>query len=115
MLTDHDIAQLMNAHSLQGGNNDSPWWLTFARAVERSAVAHSDATADAVRFRWLCRYPDWHFIEHLCRQTTASTSAEFLADLRRVIDARRSVELGPLEQHVQPNVGIEPTSRRTEG
>lgn len=34
MLTDHDIAQLMNAHSLQGGNNDSPWWLTFARAVE---------------------------------------------------------------------------------
>lgn len=105
MLTDHDIAQLMNAHSLQGGNNDSPWWLTFARAVERNAVkdAHSDATADAVRFRWLCRYPDWHFIEHLCRQTTASTSAEFLADLRRVIDARRSVELGSLEQHVPPN------------
>lgn len=39
MLTDHEIAQLMNSHSLQGGNNDSPWWLTFARAVERAAVA----------------------------------------------------------------------------
>lgn len=38
MLTDRDIALLMNRHSLQGGNNDSPWWLTFARAVERAAV-----------------------------------------------------------------------------
>ena len=61
-----------------------------------------DDCADALRFRWMCRYPDWHFIEHLCRQTNASTSAEFLADLRRVIDARRSVELDPLEQHVSP-------------
>lgn len=191
MLTDHYIAQLMNQHSLQDGNNDSPWWLTFARAVEARAGAdanhaledeckrtdslltilglpaercrsaggsliprkvmtlmgearaaacwphfdewwnspaadplraaypdadgrdfeciwiaasarNQDDTADAVRFSWLCEHPDWHFIEHLCRQTTASTSAEFLADLRRVIDARRSVELGPLEQHVPP-------------
>lgn len=38
MLTDRDIALLMNRHSLQGGNNDSPWWLTFARAVESAAV-----------------------------------------------------------------------------
>ena len=89
-------------------------WNACARAgdIERAKLA--DDTADALRFRWLCRYPDWHFIEHLCRypdwhfiehlcrQTTASTSAECLADLRRVIDARRSVELGPLEQHVPP-------------
>ena len=38
MLTDRDIALLMNRNSLQGGNNDSPWWLLFARAVERAAV-----------------------------------------------------------------------------
>lgn len=38
MLTDRDIALLMNRHSLQDGNNDSPWWLLFARAVERAAV-----------------------------------------------------------------------------
>ena len=37
MLTDRDIALLMNRHSLQGGNNDSQWWLLFARAVERAA------------------------------------------------------------------------------
>lgn len=35
LLTDHDIAKLMNRQSLQGGNNDSPWWLLFARDVER--------------------------------------------------------------------------------
>lgn len=81
-------------------------WNACARAgdIERAKLA--DDTADALRFRWLCRYPDWHFIEHLCRQTTASTSAEFLADLRRVIDARRSVELGSLEQHVPPNAKL---------
>ena len=39
MMTDHHIAQLMNMHSLQDGNNDSPWWLTFARAVEARAGA----------------------------------------------------------------------------
>ena len=47
MLTDHDIAQLMNTHSLQGGNNDSPWWLTFARAVEQLA-AEEQAYAKAL-------------------------------------------------------------------
>lgn len=45
MLTDHEIAQLMNHHSLQGGNNDSPWWLTFARAVERMAAERSSKSA----------------------------------------------------------------------
>lgn len=77
-------------------------WNACARVGEIERGKLADDIADALRFRWLCRYPDWHFIEHLCRQTTASTSAEFLADLRRVIDARRSVELGPLEQHVPP-------------
>lgn len=43
MLTDYDIGQLMNAHSLQGGNNDSPWWLLFARCVERAATAQHRA------------------------------------------------------------------------
>ena len=48
MLTDHEIAQLMNSHSLQDGNNDSPWWLTFARAVERLTLERaSKATGDA--------------------------------------------------------------------
>lgn len=28
---------------------------------------------------------------------------EFLAELRRVIDARRSVELGPFEEHMPPD------------
>ena len=77
-------------------------WNACARVGEIERGKLADDTADALRFRWLCRYPDWHFIEHLCRQTTASTSTDFLADLRRVIDARRSVELGPLEQHVPP-------------
>ena len=48
MLTDHDIAQLMNAHSLQGGNNDSPWWLAFARAVERAAVENECKHTDSL-------------------------------------------------------------------
>ncbi len=39
MLTDHEISQMLNRHSLQGGNNDSPWWLTFARDIERAALA----------------------------------------------------------------------------
>jgi len=36
-LTDYEIAQMMNARSLQDGNDDSPWWLLFARDVERRA------------------------------------------------------------------------------
>lgn len=48
MLTDHDIAQLMNRHSLQGGNNDSPWWLTFARAVERATIEDECARTDSL-------------------------------------------------------------------
>jgi hypothetical protein len=192
MLTDHYIAQLMNQHSLQDGNNDSPWWLTFARAVEARAGAdanhaledeckrtdslltilglpaercrsaggsliprkvmtlmgearaaacwphfdewwnspaadplraaypdadgrdfeciwiaasarNQDDTADAVRFRWLCEHPDWHFVERLCREFVADSNMEFLAELRRVIDARRSMELGPFEEHMPPD------------
>lgn len=55
--------------------------------------------ADAIRFRWLCEHPDWHFIEHLCREFVADSSMEFLTELRRVIDARRAVDLGPLDEH----------------
>jgi len=64
------------------------------------AVAQQDQQADALRFRWLCEHPDWHFIERLCREFVADSRMEFLAELRRVIDARRSVELGPFEEHV---------------
>ncbi len=67
MLTDHEIAQLMNSHSLQGGNNDSPWWLTFARAVERLTLERaSKATGDAalaLELSWVPlnkRALDWH-------------------------------------------------------
>lgn len=59
MLTDHDIAQLMNKHSLQDGNNDSPWWLTFARAVEQLA-ADRDV---ALELSWVPvaqRGANWH-------------------------------------------------------
>ena len=35
MLTDYEITQMLNPRSLQGGNNDSPWWLLFARDIER--------------------------------------------------------------------------------
>ena len=65
-------------------------------------IDNPDVVADAVRFRWLCRHPDWHFIESLCREFAADSSAAFLTEIRRVIDARRSVELAPLEQHVPP-------------
>ena len=64
---------------------------------------HTDDAADALRFRWLCENPDWHFIERLCREFVADSSMEFLAELRRVIDARRSVELGAFEQHLPPD------------
>lgn len=47
-MTDHDIAMLMSRHSLQGGNNDSPWWLTFARAVERAAVEDECKRTDSL-------------------------------------------------------------------
>lgn len=67
MLTDHEIAQLMNHHSLQGGNNDSPWWLTFARAVERMAAERSSKAigdgALALELSWVPlnkRSLDWH-------------------------------------------------------
>jgi len=65
MLTDHDIAQLMNKHSLQDGNNDSPWWLTFARAVEQLAAERA-APADrdvALELSWVPvaqRGANWH-------------------------------------------------------
>jgi hypothetical protein len=62
-----------------------------------------DAAADALRFRWLCEHPDWHFIERLCREFVADSSTEFLRGLRRVIDARRSVELGPFDAHKPAN------------
>lgn len=65
-------------------------------------IDNPDVVADALRFRWLCEHPDWHFIERLCREFVADSSMEFLTELRRVIDARRSVELGPFEQHVPP-------------
>lgn len=48
MLTDRDIALLMNRHSLQDGNNDSPWWLLFARAVERAAVEDECKRTDSL-------------------------------------------------------------------
>jgi hypothetical protein len=65
MLTDHDIAQLMNKHSLQDGNNDSPWWLTFARAVEQLSIERA-APADrdvALELSWVPlnrRDANWH-------------------------------------------------------
>jgi hypothetical protein len=40
MLTDHGIAQAMNFRSLNGGNDDSPWWLLFARDIERLTRQH---------------------------------------------------------------------------
>jgi hypothetical protein len=58
-----------------------------------------DTLADALRFRWLCEHPDWHFMERLCREFVADSSMEFLTGLRRVIDARRSLELDPYDQH----------------
>lgn len=61
-----------------------------------------DVMADALRFRWLCEHPDWHFIERLCRGFVADSEMEFLTELRRVIDARRSVELSNFEQHMLP-------------
>jgi len=69
--------------------------------------ATADERADAIRFRWLCEHPDWHFIERLCREFAADSSSEFLAGLRRVIDARRAVELDPFEEHqpAQPATG----------
>ena len=81
----------------EGGN------LIPRKVLTLMGETRADDVADAVRFRWMCRYPDWHFIEHLCNQTNASTSTEFLADLRRVIDARRSVELGPFDEHMPPD------------
>lgn len=65
MLTDHDIAQLMNKHSLQDDNNDSPWWLMFARAVEQLAAERA-APADrdvALELSWVPlnkRDLNWH-------------------------------------------------------
>lgn len=64
-------------------------------------VNDSDVIADATRFRWLCENPDWHFIERLCREFAADSSKEFLIGMRRVIDARRSIDLGPFEQHTR--------------
>mgnify|MGYP000069414592 CR=1 FL=1 len=69
---------------------------------QAASARNEDDTADAVRFRWLCEHPDWHFIERLCRQFVADSNMEFLAELRRVIDARRSMELGPFEEHTLP-------------
>lgn len=62
-----------------------------------------EAVADALRFRWLCDHPDWHFVERLCREFVADSNMEFLIELRRVIDARRSVELDPFDEHLPPN------------
>lgn len=65
-----------------------------------------DCDADALRFRWLCEHPDWHFIERLCREFVADSSMEFLTELRRVIDARRSVDLGTFDEHRPANAEI---------
>lgn len=70
-----------------------------AQAEPAAAAAQEDDRADAIRFRWLCEHPDWHFIERLCREFVADSSMEFLVELRRVIDTRRSVKLGPFEEH----------------
>lgn len=68
-------------------------------------IKNPDVVADAARFRWLCAHPDWHFIERLCREVVADSSMEFLTEMRRVIDARRAVDLDPFEQHTPPPVG----------
>jgi hypothetical protein len=65
------------------------------------ARLRSDA-ADALRFRWLCENPDWHFIERLCQEFIADSSMKFLTELRRVIDARRAVDLNAFEKHMRP-------------
>jgi hypothetical protein len=85
-------------------------WNAVARAGEIERARLTDETADALRFRWLCEHPDWHFIERLCREFAADSSMEFLAGLRRVIDARRAGELGPFEEHLSPgpNGPVEP-------
>lgn len=67
------------------------------RARAADVINNPDMEADAARFRWLCAHPDWHFIERLCREFVADSSMEFLAELRRVIDARRAVELDAFE------------------
>ena len=40
MLTDYEIAQAMNSRSLLDANDDSPWWLLFARDIERLTRQH---------------------------------------------------------------------------
>lgn len=83
MLTDHDIAQLMNKHSLQGGNDDSPWWLTFARAVEQLAAERA-APADrdvALELSWVPlnkRDLNWH--AHATTQLRAMHAALHAAE-----------------------------------
>lgn len=104
---DEDDAQWVDDATNHGAQREPLYdlhtlWNAVARAGEVERAKLVDDTADALRFRWMCRYPDWHFIEHLCRHTTASTSTEFLDDLRRVIDARRSVALNAFEQHIPP-------------
>ncbi len=69
-------------------------------------MSDPDVAADALRFRWLCAHPDWHFIEHLCREFAADSSMEFLTELRRVIDARRSIDLGPFDEHRPANAKL---------
>jgi hypothetical protein len=76
-------------------------WAAPAQPAPQRQEDATDDQADAIRFRWLCDHPDWHFVEHLCREFVADSSREFLSEMRRVIDARRSVELGPFEEHMR--------------
>lgn len=96
-----EIALLRKALEMAVRQNEHDMLLTgdelrICRAALRASEQEEDR-ADALRFRWLCAHPDWHFIERLCREFVADSNMEFLTELRRVIDARRSVELGPVE------------------
>ena len=59
MLTDYEISQAMNARSLNGGNDDSPWWLLFARDVERLAMQHGSASRKGAWKEGFAACNDW--------------------------------------------------------
>lgn len=44
---------------------------------------------DAARYRYIATLQDWSEIERLCRNSTASSAAQFKRDLDKLIDARR--------------------------
>ncbi len=79
--------------------------LDYLRGLTPSQYAA--LTADAERYRCLCRHPDWHFIEKLCRSFVAKDAARFKLGLDGALDLTVKADAARQPRDGEPPTPVE--------